>query len=878
MPPGVAVVGCGRWGRHLVRTFARLGALRAVVDIDRSTAAEMSARYRVPALDLDAALADPAVAAVAIATPAASHAELTGPALDAGRHVLVEKPLALDVPTAERLWARAERAGLVLMAGHLLRYHPAFVRLHALAGEGSLGPVRQIHATRRSLGRVRAQENVVWSFAPHDVSMILALTGELPETVQAAAGAELGGRPASVTATLGFPSGTRGELQVSWAHPVKEQRLVVVGEQAMAVFDDRQPWASKLVVHHHRVDWSGSQAQPVPGDAETILVPEREPLEAECDHFLACMVEGTRPRTDGGEATRVLRVLEAVERALPSSRPGIHPTAVVDRPSTIGEGTRIWHFSHVLPGSVIGRDCTIGQNVMIGPNVTVGDRCKIQNNVSVYEGVTLSDGVFCGPSCVFTNVLDPRAEIDRREEFRPTRIGRGATIGANATIVCGNDIGDWSFVAAGAVVTTDVAAHALVAGVPARQVGWVGHEGARLDDDLVCPRSGRRYALREGGLVELTGDDRPVEMADLRAQRRRLGNRLDRAVRRVLDHGRFILGPEVARLEEELAAYCGVRAAVTCASGTDALLLALLAREVGPGDAVFVPAFTFAATAEPVALLGATPWFVDVRPDTFVMDPASLAAAVGAAEEAGLRPVAAIPVDLFGQPADYSALGKVAADAGLCVVADAAQSFGAELEGRRVGSLAEVTCTSFFPTKPLGCYGDGGALLTDDEDLAERARSLRAHGTGADKSDNVRIGTNARLDTLQAAVLLEKLETFDDEVERRRAIAARYAAGLAGAVDVPVVAPDATSVWAQYTVRFAERDRLRQHLRARGIATAVHYPTPLHHRVAYRRFPVSPNGVPVAEALCHHVLSLPFHPYMDETTVDRVVAAVRDGV
>ena len=874
----IAVVGCGRWGRHLVRTFSELGALGAVVDTDPSAAADMSARFAVPAVDFDTVLADPSIDAVVVATPAGLHGALADQALSAGKHVLVEKPLALDVITAEALCARAERGGRVLMAGHLLRYHPAFVRLHALAADGTLGRLRQITAVRHSLGRFRAQESVLWSFGPHDVSMILALTGEDPRQASAVTATELAGRPSGVTAGLEFPGGARAQLQVSWLHPVRERRLVVVGERAMAVFDDCQPWASKLLVYPHEVDWERGLDQPVAAGAVAVELVEQEPLEAECAHFLACIAEGARPRTDGAEAVRVLRVLEAVDRELAPRRPGVHATAVIDQPATIGEGTRIWHFSHVLAGTTIGRDCTIGQNVMVGPNVTVGDRCKIQNNVSVYEGVTLEDGVFCGPSCVFTNVVDPRAEIDRRDEFLPTRVGRGATIGANATIVCGHDIGDWSFVAAGAVVTSDVPAHALVAGVPARQIGWVGHQGARLTDDLVCPRSGRRYVLRQGELVERSGEEWPVEMVDLAAQRRRLGPGVDRAIRRVLDHGRFVLGPEVARLEEELATYCGVRAAVACASGTDALLLALLAWEIAPGDAVFVPAFTFAATAEAVALVGATPYFVDVRADTFTMDPASLAAAVEAAVGAGLRPAVAIPVDLFGQPADYGALAKVAADAELRLVADAAQSFGAELDGRRVGSLVEVTATSFFPAKPLGCYGDGGAVLTDDEDLAERLRSLRAHGTGAHKSDNVHIGVNARLDTVQAAVLLEKLRIFDDELARRREVAGRYGEGLGGMVGVPVVAPEATSVWAQYTVRAVGRDGLREHLAARGIATAVHYPSPLHHRTAYRRFPVAPHGAPVAEALCADVLSLPVHPYLDPATVDRVIAAVREWV
>lgn len=879
---GLAVVGCGPWGRNHVRTWAGLGVLRAVVDTDPATAAEVSARYGVPALDLAAALDDPRIDAVVVAAPASTHADLAAQALAAGKHVLVEKPLALEVAAAEELCATAERAGRVLMAGHLLRYHPAFVRLHAMAAEGSLGRIRQLYATRMSLGRIRVEENVLWSFAPHDVSMVLALAGAAPESVTASPAHSLYGRPAGVTANLTFGDGLRAQIEVSWLHPVKEQRLVVIGEDAMAVFDDGEPWETKLLLYPHQVDWAEARTQPVAADAVPVdLVPEA-PLEAECAHFLTCIGKGTRPRTDGAEAVRTLKVIEAVERALPAARPRpgstqVHQTAWIDEPATIGEGTRIWHFSHVLAGTTIGRNCRIGQNVVIGPNVTVGDGCSIQNNVSVYEGVTLEAGVFCGPSCVFTNVSDPRAEIDRRGEFRPTRVGRGATIGANATIVCGHDIGEWSFVAAGAVVTSDVPAHALVAGVPARQIGWVGHEGARLDDGLVCPRSGRRYVIRDGALEEAGPGDPPVEMVDLDAQRRRLGPDVERAIRRVLDHGRFVLGPEVTRLEEALADYCGSGHAISCASGTDALLLALLAWEVQPGTAVFVPAFTFAATAEAVALLGAVPFFVDVQEDTFTMDPVSLAAAIPAAEDRGLRPVGVVPVDLFGQPADYRALAKVAADAGLRVLSDAAQSFGAELDGRRVGSLVEVTATSFFPTKPLGCYGDGGALFTDDGELAERLRSLRAHGTGGSKSDNMRIGINGRLDTIQAAVLLEKLLIFEEEMARRRWVADRYREGLSDLVRTPVVAPGATSVWAQYTVRApgCDRDRLREQLSARGIATAVHYPSPLHRRPAYRRFPTAPSGLAVSEALSADVLSLPMHPYLDPAAVDRVVTALR---
>jgi dTDP-4-amino-4,6-dideoxygalactose transaminase len=374
------------------------------------------------------------------------------------------------------------------------------------------------------------------------------------------------------------------------------------------------------------------------------------------------------------------------------------------------------------------------------------------------------------------------------------------------------------------------------------------------------------------------GEPISVPLVDLAAQRRRLGGRLEAAMTAVLDHGQFVLGPAVGRFEERLAGLAGVTDAVGCSSGTDALLLALLAWEVGPGDAVFVPAFTFGATAEVVALVGATPVFVDVRPDTFTLDPTSLATAVDWAPGAGLRPVGVIAVDLFGQPAGYGDIDAVAAGAGLWVLADAAQSLGATLAGRPVGSLATATATSFFPSKPLGCYGDGGALLTSDSELAERVRSLRAHGRGAGKFDHVRIGLNARLDTLQAAVLLVKLEVFADELGRRQRVADRYGENLAGLVATPTVPSGATSAWACYTVVSAERDRLAEALARSGVASAVYYPTPLHRQRAFRRFPTAPGGLLVSERLAGEVLSLPMHPYLEVSAQDRVSEVVRATV
>ncbi|MDP8987460.1 MAG: Gfo/Idh/MocA family oxidoreductase [Actinomycetota bacterium] len=517
--PGVAVVGCGHWGRNLVRNVHALGALHAVVDVDPTTATTMSEEYGVPAVDLDRALNDASVEGVVVAVPAVDHVEVARKVLDAGKHALVEKPLALFAEEAEELCAAAERAGRVLMVGHVLQYHPAFVELERLVRRGALGRLRYAYSNRLNLGRIRRDESTLWSFAPHDVSMILALVATEPVSVRAVGGSYVQPGLDDVTTThLAFPGGERAHVFVSWLHPVKEHKLVVVGDEAMAVFDDGRPWASKLRLFRHGVAWRDGVPEAVRAAEEPVTIAPGEPLAAECRHFMECMVTGATPRTDGREGLRVLRVLEAAQRSLrqeadsPAPAPAsprvfVHESAYVDEPCEIGEGTKVWHFSHLLAGTRIGRDCTLGQNVMVGPDVTVGDRCKIQNNVSVYRGVTLEDGVFCGPSCVFTNVTNPRAEVDRTEEMRSTTVGRGATIGANATVVCGHGVGPWAMVAAGAVVTSEVPAHALVAGVPARRIGWVSHAGERLGDDLVCPRTGRRYVLVGPDRLEPATDD-----------------------------------------------------------------------------------------------------------------------------------------------------------------------------------------------------------------------------------------------------------------------------------------------------------------------------------------------------------------------------------
>jgi dTDP-4-amino-4,6-dideoxygalactose transaminase len=368
-----------------------------------------------------------------------------------------------------------------------------------------------------------------------------------------------------------------------------------------------------------------------------------------------------------------------------------------------------------------------------------------------------------------------------------------------------------------------------------------------------------------------------IPFIDVDAQRRRLGGAIDGAVARVLGHCQFILGPEVRAFEAELARFCGARHAVTCASGTDALVLALRARGIGPGDAVICPSFTFCATAEVAALVGATPVFVDVDAATFNIDANRIAGAIATAKSAGLTPKAVIPVDLFGLAADHTAVAAAAEKANLFILDDAAQAFGATFNNRRLGTFGHATATSFFPAKPLGCYGDGGAVITDDDDMADVLRSLRMHGQGSDRYDNIRIGLASRLDTIQAAILIEKLKIFPDEIAARDRIARRYAEGLGDLVIVPKGPAGSTSVWAQYTIRVAggRRDRLAAALKAEGIPTAIYYPIPLHRQQAYKHYPVGEGGVAVSDRLAAEVISLPMHAYLDEPTQGRIIDATR---
>ena len=509
--PNVAVVGAGYWGKNLVRNFFELGGLAAVCDSDEERLAGYRSGYpgcRTVGAFVEV-LKDETIPAVAIATPAESHGDLVREALLAGKDVFVEKPLCLSPTVGETLVALAHERGRVLMVGHLLWYHPAVLKLKELVDDGELGRIQYIYSNRLNLGRIRREENILWSFAPHDISVVLGLLGEMPEAVQAQGGNYLHQQIADVTVSLlSFPSGVRAHIFVSWLHPFKEQKLIVVGDRQMAVFDDVER-KDKLLLYRHSIDWKNQIPVASRADARPVVFEPEEPLRAECRHFLDCVRTRNGPRTDGAEGLRVLTVLQRCQEALELGRPPAsaapaaapraffaHESAVIDDGVEVGAGTTIWHFSHVMKGSRIGRDCRIGQNVVVGPSATLGHGVKIQNNVSVYEGVTLEDHVFCGPSMVFTNVFNPRSEIRRMDELRPTLVKRGASLGANCTIICGVTIGRYAFVGAGAVVTRDVPDYALVLGNPARRTGWMCQCGVRLKQggDLAnCPACGRHY-------------------------------------------------------------------------------------------------------------------------------------------------------------------------------------------------------------------------------------------------------------------------------------------------------------------------------------------------------------------------------------------------
>jgi UDP-2-acetamido-3-amino-2,3-dideoxy-glucuronate N-acetyltransferase len=516
----IGLIGLGSWGKNIFRNLRELGVLHTACDSDAKAISELKdkcqdVRYTRSFEDV---LQKPDIKAVAIATPAATHYDLVGKSLSAGKDVYVEKPLALTVKEGEELVASAQKSNRILMVGHILQYHPAVGKLKQLISLGDLGKIQYIYSNRLNIGRLRTEENILWSFAPHDISAILTLMNEEPTQVSAFGGDYVINGVYDVTlTTLEFRNEVKAHIFVSWLHPFKEQKLIVVGSKAMAVFDDISE--EKLSIYPHKIEWKDGKI-PVAqkADYQPIEVKQTEPLCEELKHFVQCVIERKRPKTDGEEGLRVLRILEKAERSLArnlsSKAPRrtaedgyfAHESAIIDEDAQIGRGTKIWHFSHILKESKIGENCVIGQNVMIGPDVMIGSRCKIQNNVSIYKGVTLEDEVFCGPSCVFTNVNNPRAFIEKKHEFRPTLVRKGATIGANSTVICGVSIGSYAMIGAGALVNRDVQDHALMTGIPATQVGWACTCGTTVKlhgDEARCDYCNRTFKLVQGEFTQI---------------------------------------------------------------------------------------------------------------------------------------------------------------------------------------------------------------------------------------------------------------------------------------------------------------------------------------------------------------------------------------
>lgn len=510
----IGLIGLGYWGKNILRDLTHLGVLHKACDAHDGTLFDKRKEYPHVEFTSDAndIFEDDRIKAVAIATPATTHFHLVKKALLSGKDVFVEKPLSLNVIEGQELVGLAKKLNKILMVGHILQYHPAVVKLKELISDGSLGKIQYLYSNRLNIGKLRTEENIWWSFAPHDISVILMLLEDEPVRILASGGDYINKGICDTTLTvLEFLNGVKAHVFVSWLHPFKEQKLVVVGSKTMAVFDDVAK--DKLVLYPHLIEWKGGRL-PVATKAPHVVVPTdpEPPLRKELLHFLDCVLTRKEPRTSGEEGLRVLKVLEKAEKLLLNKEPVrhhadvfVHPSAVVDDNASIGKNSKIWHFSHILNGSKVGEKCVIGQNVVVGPDVSIGTGCKIQNNVSVYKGVTLEDDVFCGPSCVFTNVYNPRAFIERKNEFLPTLVKKGATIGANATIVCGVKIGRYSVVGAGAVVKTDVLDHAIVVGVPARQKGWACFCGTTLAfeaEKAQCKYCRQSFSLSDGVLIQ----------------------------------------------------------------------------------------------------------------------------------------------------------------------------------------------------------------------------------------------------------------------------------------------------------------------------------------------------------------------------------------
>jgi len=529
----IAVIGAGRWGKNHVRTFNQLGVLAAIVEVDPKLRDVMMHEYPdIPVYDrLDPVLNDPHIVGASVATPAETHFEIAKKLLKAGKHTLVEKPITLFSQQAEELEALAHSKKLVLMVGHVLLFHPAIKKMKEMIAGGQLGSLQYIYSNRLNLGTVRKEENALWSFAPHDIAVIGFLVGSDPVEVKAHGGIFLQPGIHDVTVThLTYPNNVEAHVHVSWLHPFKEQRLVVIGDKAMLVFEDSRT-TDKLILYPKGIDFVAGK--PVARDAgfEVLTFDGEQPLTAECRHFIDCIANGATPVANGANGVAVLKVLEKAQEALtgkPTQPPPppvvqrdyfVHESAYVDDPVEIGKGTKIWHFSHVMKNVKIGERCIFGQNVNIDSGVIIGNNVKVQNNVSLYTGLIVEDDVFLGPSCVTTNVTNPRSQVLRHSLYEKTILKRGCSIGANATVVCGITVGRYAFVGSGAVVTKDVPDYAMMMGVPAKQVGWVSRHGLPLkkadkNGVYTCPESSLRYKEVEKGLLRCLDLDEEAPLPD----------------------------------------------------------------------------------------------------------------------------------------------------------------------------------------------------------------------------------------------------------------------------------------------------------------------------------------------------------------------------
>lgn len=557
----------------------------------------------------------------------------------------------------------------------------------------------------------------------------------------------------------------------------------------------------------------------------------------------------------------------------------VHESSYVDTPCEIGEGTKIWHFSHVMKNAKIGKNCNIGQNVVISPDVVLGQNVKIQNNVSVYTGVICEDDVFLGPSMVFTNVVNPRSHVIRRDQYQQTLVKKGASIGANAVILCGNDIGRFSFIGAGAVITKDVPDYALVVGNPGRIVGWMCYCGIRLDfqdsSDTKCTVCGKEYTMINDKQITKKTDNQvsSVPLLDLKAQYATIRRQIEPVLKDVVESQYFILGPKVKELEGKIAAYSQCSHAIGVSSGTDALLIALMAIDLKPGDEVITTPFSFFATAGVIARLNAKPVFVDIQEDTYNLDPSKIEAAISD------KTKAIIPVHLFGQMAEMDPIMEIANKHKLFVIEDAAQAIGSEDEkGRRAGSVGHMGCFSFFPSKNLGGFGDAGMVVTNDEGLANKLIKLRVHGSEPKYYHQI-VGGNFRIDALQAAILSIKLDYLDQWTESRQKNAREYIEkfkenGLEKDLGLPGLKKGYRHIYNQFVLRSSKRDDLIKHLRDHNIGCEIYYPITVSDQECFAYLNYKKGDFPVSEKAAKEVLAIPIYPELTQAQKNYIVETI----